>query len=194
MDLTWHGLTVEPRTDGQVLADLARQGFWAQPLFTYEKVSQGRTVRPEPRFRFPGYLFFGMDYGRGDLTFRDALETLYVTGFLGFVIQTADGPTRKPHTVPAAVIRGLWADQAEDFDEATRRVRRNECPFHVGQMVRAKLSDRIVEAAVEEARAGSVMLRLDNGWPWRVPVEDVEAVRSFMTGDGADIQGLQSIG
>lgn len=169
----WHCICAELGRDEQVASDLARQKYQVCLPWTFERLTRGNEAFVVAKLRFSKYVFVGRDPKQ---SFGVIVDTLHVADYLAY------GEDRKASVIPAKVIAGLHRDQVEDFEMASRRVRRRENPFGVGQHVRVPAIG--YTGPVEESRSTSIVVRI-NGWPWRVELEDVEPIRSFAPSDRA---------
>lgn len=161
----WYCVKAESGMDIRVYADFWDQGYEAlvAKMVVREIDAKGRTIAKLCP-RYSPYVWVAVDYGRGQET-RPLFDTLHVVDVLSFAKREGSELRKVPKSVPERTILGLLADEAMEWDMATRRVRRKEIPFTAGQMI--TIPDLNFVGPVKEVRGSGVWVEI-NGWPWRV--------------------------
>jgi transcription antitermination factor NusG len=178
IDRRWYCIAAEPNMDVRFARDLGERGYWTFVAWRFTRHKVGANAFVRPVLKFSPYVWVRVDYG-ADQDFSTVKQTL---GFSSAVsLRLADGDTH-PSEIPEAVIPGLTLDMLQDFDEATRRVRRKESLDHPGQLVRVIAPDIFagLEGRVSETRPGGVVVALGPmGMPARLRDDDVVLVSPF---------------
>lgn len=165
----WHILRAETSKDAQVARDLNDQGYRTHLAWTFARKQIGHHVITEARLRLSPYVFVAVDHERQEFT--PVRDTLHVLDYLA-----TGGSDGRAASIPAAVIEGIRQDEIEDYEAATRRVRRKPTVFKEGDKVKI-IRDMFAgkEGKVIDARPGFVIVEL-NRWPWRIPAGDLELI------------------
>lgn len=170
----WYAGVVRPQMDVRVSLDLLKHNVEAFIAWTFRRARTANRAWPEAELRLPGFVWVAIVAEREFGTVRGSL------GFERFVSLTPgfgeDDDCLMPTPVPEKQIRGLMHDQIADFEEATRRVRRRESIYAIGEIV--TITDgpfASISGPVEEARHGALIVRIAGKFPVRVEESDVMA-------------------
>ena len=176
----WFAITVQPEADARVAADLGKQGFDVFLAVSHERHHTANRAWVElSEYPLRPYIFVGIDdgvnalrkaAGQHELSLKHVADTL---GVASVVSLTPDG---SPSKIPAEIIRRMRADINIKIDEASRRVRRKESPFTVGQEIEIRPEAPFggYTCKVDEILNGGIRVRLPNGLPVRL--EDHEVI------------------
>jgi hypothetical protein len=176
MSKLWYCVKAESGMDVRVHADFWEQGYEAlvAQMVQREPDAKGRSI-PKLCARYAPYVWVAVDYSKNQST-RVLFDTLHVADVLCFTKREGEEVRRIPMSVPESVILGLRRDAAEEWDSATRRVRRKENPYLAGQIVTIPSLD--FTGPIKEIRGSGVWVEI-NGWPWRLDPSQVTLAKPF---------------
>lgn len=168
----WHCVRAAPGMDIRFAGDVHELGYETLQPLTFTKDDSGHGRPPMARLRFSPYVFVAVDYSFQ--SFHLITEVIGYEDVLRLNFEDVDGiRSPKPSVVPHEVILGMRHDQHDDFEAASRRVRRDESLYRKGDKVRVlRGSFEGHELTVDEARSGSLVLSLGR-FPLRVVETDV---------------------
>jgi transcription antitermination factor NusG len=176
---SWYCVRAHPGADVKLASDLSDQEYETFLPLTFAKEMFGERSIAVPKLRFSPYVFVAVDHTRQ--AFHPITETIGYDDVLSFRFgEVAGVRTAQPSIVPREVILGMRRDQDEDYEAATRRVRKEESLYRPGDPIRVVLDgafkDR--EFKVDEARRGAVTVRCEGGYPLRLKESDIVPVYS----------------
>lgn len=180
IDRRWYAIVAEPNMDVRFARGLGDRGYEAFVALTYEREKVGTRAVVVAKLRLSPYVWVSVDYTAGQ-NFVAVRQTL---GFSSAISLSLSGNRDlNPSEVPACVIQGLRQDQTEDYEVAVRRVRRKECMFREGDLVRVIAPEIFAgyEGIVRAARPGSVVAEIGAmKLPIRLREDDVVMARPFV--------------
>lgn len=186
MTRRWYAVIVQTHMDVRFARDLGERGYETHVALTYSREKYGSKSWVEAALLLSPYVWVCVDASRRHADGREhSFDTVKQTyGYLGVVSLARDCEgDYQANAIPEEVIRGLRLDQIEDFEAATRRVRRKESIWQAGDQIQVIGEEHPFvgyQGVVTKSRHGSLIAELGpQKLPIRLQDDDVMLVKPF---------------
>lgn len=177
MSTHWFVAMAQPNMDARVARDLIEQGFDAYISLTFKRQRHGNGYFTEAESWLSPYVFVGLGDGQG---LKAVHETL---GVIEILCLSVDDRGLRATEVDAEIIAGLRAAEIADLDAATRRVRRRDGLYKIGEEIVVADHGHLLRGETGKIRAmrpGFLSVEFKRGqFPWTIKEGDVMPMHPF---------------
>lgn len=185
MTRKWYAVIVQTHMDIRFARDLGERGHEIHVQWTFSREKHGSRSFVEPRLLLSPYVWVCVDDAMVKDGLRQSFDAVKQTyGYLDVVsLRLGDRDECHASEIPEAVVRGLRRAQIEDYEIATRRVRRKESIWHEGDLIQV-IGDGHpfmgYEGVVSQPRSSGAIVEIGpQKLPLRLDDDDMMLVKPF---------------